>query len=377
MNRLRAGDWIEVRSKEEILRTLDKQGRLDGMPFMPQMFEYCGKRFKVYKRAHKTCDTIAFNWDSPGRSVAGGIHLDLRCDGTAYGGCQATCLIFWKEQWLKPADEAEGHTASGTFAGGACIDAPVDAGDECTELDVFKATCAPRQNLGDEAVYRCQATRLFDYTKPLPWWDPRQYVEDHTSGNASIWRIVCGAIYVCYFYGTLSFSRRYGGPARWVYDRFQRLWGGLPFPRHHGKLQAGQAGPVATLNLRPGEFVRVKSYDEILRTIDKDNKNRGMSFDGEMMPYCGSTYRVRSRVEKFIDEKTGKMKALKTPAVILDDVYCRSRYSNERMFCPRSIFSWWREVWLERVSESPQRTGPAKLLPGNKIMANNMAIADS
>ena len=25
---------------------------------MPQMFEYCGKRFKVYKRAHKTCDTV-------------------------------------------------------------------------------------------------------------------------------------------------------------------------------------------------------------------------------------------------------------------------------------------------------------------------------
>ena len=110
MSRLRAGDWIEVRSKQEILGTLDKQGRLDGMPFMPQMFQYCGKRFKVYKRAHKTCDTIALNWDSPGRSVPDGIHLDLRCDGKAYGGCQAVCLIFWKEQWLKQVDGAEGHT---------------------------------------------------------------------------------------------------------------------------------------------------------------------------------------------------------------------------------------------------------------------------
>jgi hypothetical protein len=92
------------------------------------------------------------------------------------------------------------------------------------------------------------------------------------------------------------------------------------------------------------------------------------------MPYCGKTYRVRNRVEKFIDEKTGKMKTLKTPAVILDNVYCRSRYSNERMFCPRSIFSWWREVWLERVSENPQ--SPVKTTLGNKMATNNMATAD-
>ena len=54
-----AGDWVEVRSKEEILETLDKNGRLDGLPFMPQMFKYCGQRFQVYKRAHKTCDTVS------------------------------------------------------------------------------------------------------------------------------------------------------------------------------------------------------------------------------------------------------------------------------------------------------------------------------
>ena len=55
---LRAGDWVEVRGKAEILRSLDKNGRLENLPFMPQMFEYCGQRFRVYKRAHKTCDTV-------------------------------------------------------------------------------------------------------------------------------------------------------------------------------------------------------------------------------------------------------------------------------------------------------------------------------
>ena len=96
---MHANDWVEVRSKQEILETLDKNGRLDGMPFMPQMFEYCGKRFRVHKSAHKTCDPV---YTMASRSVANAVHLNLRCDGQAYGGCQAGCLLFWKEAWLKP-----------------------------------------------------------------------------------------------------------------------------------------------------------------------------------------------------------------------------------------------------------------------------------
>jgi hypothetical protein len=89
--------------------------------------------------------------------------------------------------------------------------------------------------------------------------------------------------------------------------------------------------------------------------LDTNNKNRGLLFEAELVPYCGGTYRVRDRVERFIDEKTGYMRRLRTPAVILDGVVCRSRYSNHRMFCPRAIFSWWREIWLERVSaNAPQ-----------------------
>src|SRR4051794_26168577 len=32
-----ADDWVQVRSREEILATLDENGQLDGMPFMPEM----------------------------------------------------------------------------------------------------------------------------------------------------------------------------------------------------------------------------------------------------------------------------------------------------------------------------------------------------
>ena len=47
---MRSGDWVEVRTKDEILSSLDKSDRLDGLPFMPQMFQYFGKRSAALKR---------------------------------------------------------------------------------------------------------------------------------------------------------------------------------------------------------------------------------------------------------------------------------------------------------------------------------------
>ena len=74
-------------------------------------------------------------------------------------------------------------------------------------------------------------------------------------------------------------------------------------------------------------------------------------FDGEMMPNCSGTYRVKTRLYKFIDEKTGKLSVTKNPGIILEGAWCRARYAWCRMFCPRSIYPWWRESWLERVPE--------------------------
>src|SRR5207245_1707329 len=103
-SQLKAGDWIQVRTKEEILATLDQHGELDGMPFMPEMLAFCGKRLQVYKRAHKTCDTV---FPVRGRRLDRTVHLATRCDGQAHGGCQAGCLLFWKEAWLRPASAEE------------------------------------------------------------------------------------------------------------------------------------------------------------------------------------------------------------------------------------------------------------------------------
>ncbi len=58
-------------------------------------------------------------------------------------------------------------------------------------------------------------------------------------------------------------------------------------------------------------------------------------------------------VSKIIVEKTGKMLQFKSDSVMLENVCCQSRYSDKRMFCPRAIYSMWKEVWLERADDKP------------------------
>jgi hypothetical protein len=87
--------------------------------------------------------------------------------------------------------------------------------------------------------------------------------------------------------------------------------------------------------------------------------NRGMRWDAEMAPYCGGTYQVLKRVTKIINEKTGKMQEMKAPCIILDSVVCQARYSECRLFCPRSIYPYWREIWLERIASSAPVAGEA------------------
>jgi hypothetical protein len=133
-----------------------------------------------------------------------------------------------------------------------------------------------------------------------------------------------------------------------LYDAFQSARGGVPFPRKSGEVPPGTPTPSRPLGLRPGELVQIRPYKEVLQTLDRNNKNRGMFFDAEEVPYCGKTFRVRSTVEKIINERTGKMITLKDKNVILEGVICKGHYSDRRMHCPRAIYSIWRETWLER-----------------------------
>lgn len=99
---LRAGDLVEVKSKEEILATLDSRGRNRGLEFTPEMIKYCGKRFRVMRRL----DKMMIEATGKMRAIPNTVILEkVTCDGKAHGGCQRNCHCFWREIWLKKVEE--------------------------------------------------------------------------------------------------------------------------------------------------------------------------------------------------------------------------------------------------------------------------------
>lgn len=322
---LRVGEIVEVRSEAEILASLDERAELESLPFMPEMLQFCGRRFRVGKLAIKLCDTISSTGMYRMRNA---VHLaGVRCDGQAHGGCQAGCLVYWKEAWLKrvPADAREpAH--------------PVAEPPPHRMLTTL--TAATRKAGGgaspDEELFSCQATELLRAAPtPVPPWDVRQYVLDVGSGNAGLPATI-RAVAVGVFNEYQDLSRRF-------LPKPLRIRGGMRLPFIDGRLEKT---PDDTLDLQPGELVRIKSKEEIVRTLDVNNSNRGLTFDPEMVWYCGREARVLRRVERIVDERTGRLLRLKRPCIVLKEVTCRGAYHR---CCPRADYPYWREIWLERV----------------------------
>jgi hypothetical protein len=325
---LRIGDLVEVKGVDEVLATLDEHGSLRALPFMPEMLQFSGRRFRVSRLAIKLCDTK----DSTGmHRMRDTVHLEgLRCDGSAHGGCQAGCLLYWNQAWLRRVepDEPAGQAtpASGEPA------RPVPA----LLADATRAGVAE----DGEVAYSCQATEVTKAApERMPWWDARQYARDVTSGNAAVVPMLRSLL-------VLLFNKFQAANRRFL-PGLLLIKGAKRWPFIEGRLTRT---PKDVLDLRPGELVEVKSREEIFRTLDTRDRNRGLAFDTEMLRYCGQRARVLRRVEHILDERTGKMLHLKGDCIVLEGVVCTAEYNQ---YCPRSIYPYWREIWLRRVEEPP------------------------
>jgi hypothetical protein len=313
--KLRKGDLLRVRSADEILSTLDSDGTVDGLLFMPEMLQYAGREVRVQSSAHKTCDGAAAL-----RKMDNTVHLEgLRCDGSAHGGCQAGCQLFWREEWLRPASEPQ-LAASATT-------------DETAIAKLMSNTHTTNDR--GESVYRCQATDVRRASRPLPQYDPRQYVRDLTSGNVTLRAFLAGlAVYI---------FKKYQLMTQRVLPRRLRIHGGKPYPFYHG---TGDGARTPIVDVAPGQLVEIRKKDEIMPTLSPENRNRNMLFDYEMIPYCGTRARVNRHVKRIIDETTGKMIKL-GDCVVLDNVVCQGKYHR---FCQRGIDIYWRSAWLRTLN---------------------------
>jgi hypothetical protein len=345
-HRLRAGDRVVVRSETEILATLDADGTLDGLPFMPEMREWCGKSFLVQRRAEQVCiDFIgpgSANRPFPRADVV--FLEDLRCDGAAHGGCARGCKVFWKEAWLRRADAGVGQ------------DADNESGSHEPAVRL--------RTMSDERHYFCQSTQLHSATVRPPGntklWRGRMLVHEVRNGDRT----------------TLEAIRLVARWARWTLLRAAHGDGWLRGDR--------DPTPTAELGLQPGDRVRIKSRDQIVATLDSERSNRGLKIGAEMTRYCGTEAVVRARVPRMINERTGEMHEL-TNAVSLrhgrngerPDSECLC--SHELGDCPRGELMFWREIWLEpltaRGATSANGTEPQAADAGGRTRARRRSRA--
>jgi hypothetical protein len=315
---------VEVRPLNDILATLDARGCLDALPFMPEMAAFCGKRLKIFKAVHKTCDPTGM---SDLRRMEDTVHLEARCDGASHGGCQAGCLFFWKTAWLKPAD------ASATPL-------PVPPKEPAVTMAMLERATRIESETGADIHYRCQATEIVRASTPLSPLAPWQYVADLRSRNVTPAQFVKFSIIA--ILRTVLITLR---------ALKAKLRGGAP-----ASPESNATPPTsgAALNLQPGEVVEIRSRDEILPTLNKDRKNRGLSFDADMALFCGSKHKVLARVERIIDEKTGKMIKINRDCIVMEDVICTGLDCRQRLFCTRGVYTYWREAWLKRAEPVAQ-----------------------
>lgn len=296
---LQSGDWVEVLPYREILATLDRSGALEGIPFMPEMAQRCGERFRV-----KTAMSAICSGGGRGgmRAVAGGALLvlgELRCDGSAHGGCSRLCTLLWKSAWLKPLVPWPVARASG----GPRPEVPWPYPTRCGE------------------AYHCQATALARATCTMSKADKLcRAVADIAAGELGL------------------------RPFLWMCARALGYRIGALKRRYLGGARKGERTPAQCLLLQPGDLVRVKSAQEIGATLDRSRANRGLVFSEFMVPYCGGLYRVRSRVGKFIDERSGAMREIKH-TVILEGITCGGETTSGK--CRRAEYFFWREIWLD------------------------------
>ena len=334
---MRAGDQVELRPPREILATLDQNGCLEGVPFMPEMLGFFGRTFTVTAQVERACDTICYS--GPRRIPSTVMLDDLRCDGAEHAGCQARCRIYWKEQWLRPA----GFGSTGQAH---------DIGDDFAQLKrIAEAKVHAADSTADEPTFRCQATELRRASELVRWWSVRSFLHEVSGGNVPPARFVRVMTRVV----LEEIGRRL------------RLISRSPLPFAQGRLTGENYVALPLRGLQPGDLVQVRSKAEIAATLNKDGKHKGLWFDKEMLPYCGKTVRVKAKVAQFLDEGSGRVITLASDAYILENVVCRSYHSDGRWFCPRAIYPWWREAWLrpvekeaaEHLAEAPAPTGAA------------------
>jgi hypothetical protein len=98
--------------------------------------------------------------------------------------------------------------------------------------------------------------------------------------------------------------------------------------------------------LRPGDFVEVRSWSEIAETLDANGTFDKLPFMPEMLDLCGKQFRLSAQAFKTcVDD--GEMRRL-DDTVFLEDVRCDGAAHDS---CDRGCLIFWKTAWLKRPGE--------------------------
>ena len=98
---LEPGEVVEVKNREEILRTLDARRMHKGLSFGGDMSGQCGRRMRVLTRV----DRVIVEGSGRLRPVHDTVLLEgSTCD--RYFGCARGMPFLWREAWLARVERA-------------------------------------------------------------------------------------------------------------------------------------------------------------------------------------------------------------------------------------------------------------------------------
>jgi len=107
--------------------------------------------------------------------------------------------------------------------------------------------------------------------------------------------------------------------------------------------------PDSAILLKKADWVRVRSRAEIDATLDPFKELKGCAFLPEMYQYCGTQQRVLKSMQRFMDERDYKLKKARG-VILLENVICNGTPTFGA--CDRCCFLFWREEWLEKITEA-------------------------
>ena len=300
------GDLVEIKSWPEIRSTLDEQGCLGALPFMPEMLAMCGQRAYVFRCAHRLFD---YRKTRRMRHMDGTVLLvGAICSGASHGGCEAACHTIWKAAWIRRIER--GSSALNAK------NAP-NRSNPTGDFAILRfGTQAPR--------YICQLTQLHTASQPIGNWSAINFLRPLIAGNVTLAAFVVGWM-------------------THLFNEIQHLRRGVTFPSFE---KASLEVRVAEENrFMAGDHIVVRTPSEIRATLNDQFSNRGLWLEPDMLKHCGRRYSVQAEVSRLIDIVSGEMRTMKTPAYILRDIH----FSGERQqFNAQYEPLFWRGAWLRR-----------------------------